>query len=63
MSKSLVTEKEAAEMLNVSVTTLRRWRSDGVRPNYIKLGKCVRYDVSELQSVVEKKTTKWTLCN
>lgn len=61
MSKSLVTEREAAQMLNISVSTLRRWRSDGLRPNYIRLGKCIRYNVAELASIIEEKTTKWTL--
>ena len=60
-SKDIVTEKDAAVMLNVSLSTLRKWRTEGKRPNYIKLGKSIRYHATELASVIEEKTTKWTL--
>jgi len=61
MQRYLVNEKEAAAMLNVSLSTLRRWRSGGTRPNYVKLGRCIRYSVAEINSIIEAKTTKWTL--
>ena len=51
----LLTEKEAASVLNVSVSYLRLSRSEGVRgkrtpaPKYVKIGKSVRYKKDELQ--------------
>jgi hypothetical protein len=39
----LLTEREAAKVLRISVQLLRKWRALGEGPEYIKLGKCVRY--------------------
>lgn len=39
----LLTEKQVASTLSVSVATLRRWRSQGKPPEWLKLGGNVRY--------------------
>lgn len=43
-----MTEFEAAEVLNLSVRTLRRWRFVGRGPQFRKLGASVRYPVADL---------------
>lgn len=45
-----VNEKEAAEMVGVSVRTLQAWRQKGIGPNYIKLGMKVAYPVVFLRN-------------
>ena len=39
VSEPLITEGEAASMLRVSLTSLRRWRREGRGPVYRKLGR------------------------
>jgi excisionase family DNA binding protein len=38
-----LTEAEVAELLKVSVGTLRRWRREGTGPPALRLGRGVRY--------------------
>lgn len=44
-----ITTREAAEFLGLSVATLNKWRVIGLGPAYFKLGKAVRYRLSELE--------------
>lgn len=55
-STGLLTEREAARLLGLSMKTLARWRSSGRRgPRFIKLGaKAIRYDPAELRRFIEK---------
>ncbi len=48
--RRLMNEHEAASYLNVSVSTLRRWRADrnGRGPDFLKLGASVRYELAAL---------------
>ena len=50
---TLVGEMAAAEILCLSVRTLRKWRWDGNGPGFIKLGKAVRYSTDDLRAFVE----------
>jgi predicted DNA-binding transcriptional regulator AlpA len=43
-----VNEKRAASILNVSTKTLQAWRFQRRGPSYIKLGRAVRYLLSDL---------------
>jgi len=52
----LLTETQVSMILNVSVNTLRYWRHCGDGPNYIKMGRLVRYHADELESYVQRKT-------
>jgi len=47
-SSVLLTEKQAAERLNLSHRTLQRWRVTGQGPRYTKLGAAVRYPEDEI---------------
>lgn len=49
----LVTERDASELLGVSVRTLQKWRLQGNGPRFVKLGHAVRYDVKDLEAYIE----------
>jgi predicted site-specific integrase-resolvase len=51
-SATLLNEHAAAERLNLSVKTLRRWRWAGRGPSYIKVGTAVRYDPADLDTFI-----------
>lgn len=51
----LVTRKEAAEILSVSIKTLEAWASKGIGPQITRLGpKLVRYSIRELNGYKDK---------
>jgi excisionase family DNA binding protein len=43
-----LTEAEAAHRLGLKVATLRAWRHQGRGPAYVRLGRAVRYIVSDI---------------
>ena len=55
--KSLLTERDAANYLNVSRVTLRRSRCYGKPegPPFIRMGRTIRYAVNDLQKFVEDR--------
>jgi excisionase family DNA binding protein len=51
----LAMPEEAAELLKVGLNTLQKWRSTGEHNiPYIKIGRCVRYRVSDLKAYVDR---------
>ena len=46
---SHIDEREAADMISVSVKSLQRWRQNHSGPPYIKLKHLVRYAIQDLQ--------------
>lgn len=46
----LYTPKETARLLNVPVRTLERWRWERSNLPYVKVGRAVRYRVSDLDA-------------
>ncbi len=50
---ALVNETEAARILKLKVTTLRRWRWAGKGPRFVKIGAAVRYDLADLTATIE----------
>ncbi len=55
-ASSLVDEKRAAEILGVTPQTLAVWRCVGRYPlPYVKIGRCVRYRVEDLEAFVESR--------
>lgn len=52
----LVDTRRAAEILGRSPATLKRWRCEGVGPNYVEFEGRVRYDVAVLLIYIEKNT-------
>jgi len=52
-----ITPEQAAKYLSVSVRTLAKWRSIGSpKIPYSKIGKCIRYNPSELDAYLTKHT-------
>lgn len=48
-----LTEKQVANMLQVSVSMLRKWRGLDEGPKYRKIGRLVRYDLQEVLRFVK----------
>jgi predicted site-specific integrase-resolvase len=58
----LITEGEAAAILRVSLTSLRRWRREGRGPLARKLGRTVRYrpeDLADFVASALQRETGW----
>ena len=49
----LLREAEAAEILSVEITTLRRWRWSGIGPRFRKICSAVRYHPDDLSEFIE----------
>ena len=47
-----LTEREVADMLGLSVATLRAWRHRGKGPRFLRLGRSVRYLPSDVADFV-----------
>jgi hypothetical protein len=45
----LADEKETAKRLDVSAAALRRWRHEGRGPQFVRLGRCIRYDLRAIE--------------
>ena len=54
-----LTEKEAAERLRVSPKTLRNWRSRGERPDFIKIGRSIRYRPVDITKFEQAGWSGW----
>ena len=52
----LVNTRNAGEILGRSAATLKRWRTEGVGPNWIELQGRVSYDVNVLLEYIQKNT-------
>ena len=53
----LVNTRKAAEILGRSAATLKRWRAEGVGPNWIELQGRVSYDVNVLLGIHPEEHT------
>lgn len=54
-SISRVNTKVAADLLGVSVRTLEDWRSKGIGPKFVKIGrKILRYEIAEINAFLDK---------
>ena len=49
---ALLTEQEAATLLRVTVKAVQGWRYRGGGPRFVKVGRCVRYRLEDLQAFV-----------
>jgi predicted site-specific integrase-resolvase len=59
--ETLLTEHEAARVLQVSLVTVRRWRRLGTGPIFRKLGRSVRYrpaDIADFVAGTGRMTTR-----
>lgn len=51
----LVSSKQAAQILGVSESTLRYWRSIATGPPWVKLGRRALYDLADLVEFVARR--------
>jgi len=51
--QSLLTEYQVAELLNVSVATIRRRRLFRLPPDFVKIGSSVRYRLEAVEALIE----------
>jgi hypothetical protein len=52
----LVNTRQAAKILGRSPATLKRWRCEGIGPNFILIERRVSYDVAVLLEFIRKGT-------
>jgi len=52
----LLKTRQAAEMLGRSPNTLKRWRYEGIGPDYVKIQGRVSYDVAVLLEFIRQST-------
>lgn len=51
----LATQEEAAALIKINASTLQKWRSTGENNiPFVKIGRSVRYRVSDLKAYVER---------
>jgi len=59
-STRALTEREVAELLGLSVATLRAWRHRGKGPRFLRLGRSVRYLPSDVADFVRASAVDTT---
>jgi len=47
---TLLTQREAATLLRLSERTLERWRVAGDGPKQVRLGRSIRYRLTEIEA-------------
>jgi predicted DNA-binding transcriptional regulator AlpA len=57
---TLVDTIQAAEILQINERTLTNWRSTGKSPKYVKIGRSVRYRISDLMTWIEANSRNHT---
>ena len=58
--QDLMTTSAVAEWTGLSEVTLRRWRTEGKGPSFVRLGRAVRYRREDIAAFVELRTYKST---
>lgn len=54
MSNDYLTSVQAAEILGITDTTLRRWRWENKGPKYYKIHTRVRYKKEDVENFIER---------
>ena len=60
MEDRLLRPRDAATMLGLSESTLAKLRLSGGGPEYLKLGRCIRYARKSLDSWIQARTRRST---
>ena len=58
MPNELFDTKQSADYLDVKPITMERWRRVGGGPEYVKIGRLVRYKRSALDAFIERNTVR-----
>jgi predicted DNA-binding transcriptional regulator AlpA len=57
LNNPFLSDRQVAGILNISISTVRRWRLLGHGPQWIKLGSSVRYKVEDLAEFIDSLPT------
>jgi len=52
----LLSEKEVALRLNVSISAIRRWRYGRIGPKYVRIGGIIRYRSADIEDFITRHT-------
>jgi predicted DNA-binding transcriptional regulator AlpA len=55
--EALLTEHQVAEIIGMSLASLRRWRLQRQGPKYLKIGAAVRYPPADVSAWLESRPT------
>lgn len=58
MENQFLNEKQVSQMTNIPLQTLRNNRFQHKGINYVKIGRSVRYEVSDILDFMEKRKIK-----
>ncbi len=56
----LLKQADVKKILQVSDITLEQWRLKGKGPRFIKVGRCVRYRMKDLEDYIDRMTVSST---
>ena len=62
MSDRFFTPEKLSEELEIPTSTLAKWRLYGGGPRYVKMGKNIRYERSDVDQWVESQKRRTTSC-
>jgi excisionase family DNA binding protein len=54
--EQLLTEKQTAQLLCISLATIRRWRKSGKAPSHFLFGSVLRYRLSDVEKFISEHT-------
>lgn len=57
---TLFDTKVAADLMGINHLTLQNWRSTGKSPRYVKVGRSIRYRLSDIKAWLEAQTRNHT---
>jgi predicted DNA-binding transcriptional regulator AlpA len=58
----LLNEHQVADSCSISVLTLRKWRSEGRGPRYVKIGALVRYRPEDVDAWIQNHESQRAAC-
>jgi predicted DNA-binding transcriptional regulator AlpA len=58
----LLNERQVADSCAISVLTLRKWRTEGRGPRYVKIGTLVRYRPEDVDAWIESHEAQSAAC-
>ena len=57
---TLLSQREAATLLHLSERTLERWRVAGDGPRFVRLGRSIRYPLTEIEAHIASRVVSST---
>ena len=51
----LLTDREVATRLAVSISAVRKWRFEGRGPTFVRIGRAVRYRLADVEAYVDRQ--------